>query len=169
MKTFTQLREEVTPLNENRKPIIDYADVGEVEKVEYILRDELTKLVTFNYEWKNPNNKDSGQNVTAEIKKFGLSVKGHSKGGIRVEPHIYERGRKIADFSELGFDKNDSSLSSTRSSDMESLMQHVLVRSALVFAKPLKSKAQKALDKVREDDKKMRQRDVGLSKMLNKG
>jgi hypothetical protein len=52
---------------------------------------------------------------------------------------------------------------------MTSLMQHVLVRSALVFAKPLKAKAQKALDKVREDDKKMRQRDVGLSKMLNKG
>lgn len=169
MKTFIQLREEVTPLNENRKPIIDYADVGEVEKVEYILRDELTKLVTFEYEWKDPNNKDLGKNATAEIKKFGLSIKGFSKGGIRVEPNIYERGKKIATFSELGFDRSDSSLSSTRASDMTSLMQHVLVRSALVFAKPLKVKAQKALDKVREDDKKMRQRDVGLSKMLNKG
>ena len=140
MKTFTQLREEVTPLNENRKPIIDYADVGEVEKVEYILRDELTKLVTFKYEWKDRNNKDSGQNVTAEIKNFGLSIKGFSKGGIRVEPNIYERGKKIATFSELGFDRSDSSLSSTRASDMTSLMQHVLVRSALVFAKPLKAK-----------------------------
>ena len=168
MKTFVELREEIAQINENRKPIIDYADVGEVEKVEHILRDELTKLVTFEYEWKDPNNKDLGKNATAEIKKFGLSIKGFSKGGIRVEPNIYERGKKIANFSELGFDRSDSSLSSTRASDMTSLMQHVLVRSALVFAKPLKVKAQKALDKVRADDEKMRRRDAALTRMSKK-
>jgi hypothetical protein len=168
MKSFIQFREEIAQINENRKPIIDYADVGEVEKVEYILRDELTKLVTFEYEWKDPNNKDLGKNAIAEIKKFGLSIKGFSKGGIRVEPNIYERGKKIATFSELGFDRSDSSLSSTRASDMTSLMQHVLVRSALVFAKPLKVKAQKALDKVRADDEKMRRRDAALTRTFKK-
>ena len=148
MKTFNELREELENINEDRDSIVDYADLPELEGVE----------------------KDGaeGLNVTAEIKKFGLSLKAFSRGSIMiVEPDIYEKGKKISSFGDLGFNEKPGYLRGKKEF-IATLMQHVLVRSALVFAKPLKAKAQKALDKVRKDNEEVRQRDSMLRNRLKK-
>lgn len=167
MKTFNELREELENINEDRDSIVDYADLPELEGVERILRDDVMKLVSFNRERVEKDGAE-GLNVTAEIKKFGLSLKAFSRGSIMiVEPDIYEKGKKISSFGDLGFNEKPGYLRGKKEF-IATLMQHVLVRSALVFAKPLKAKAQKALDKVRKDNEEVRQRDSMLRNRLKK-
>ena len=168
MKTFKQFREEVESINEDREPIVDYADGGELGAV--LLKANINKLdKMISRKITGEPKHDQKNDWVWEMKKFGLSVRAHrpAHGELTIDPNVYENGKKVASFDDLGMRPQESHAKGGRNA-VEPAALHALRRAAFVFPKAMKKEAQKLLDAVRAEREAQRRSDAGIRKAFAK-